>query len=103
MIERGRTDYAVMFPSEIVEFENNAQPLDLLSYRIEGVKPISTGHLMCKKNEASKAFLKMANNKLLELYKSPSFIEANTLNVTQQERALVINEIKRVTSTVSGL
>ncbi|MFT6267532.1 MAG: hypothetical protein ACJAVV_000330 [Alphaproteobacteria bacterium] len=103
MIERDRTDYAIMFPSEVIEFENNLQALDLLSYRIEGVKPISTGHLMCNKNEASKAFLKTVNSKVLELYASPEFIKANTLNVTQQETALVIKAIERVTSNVSGL
>jgi uncharacterized protein (TIGR02285 family) len=103
MIERGRTDYAIIFPSEIAAFENNSQVFDLLSYRIAGVKAVSTGHLMCNKNETSKAFLQGVNDTLVQLYKSPAFIKANTLNVTPEEAALVIKEIKKVASDVSTL
>lgn len=101
MIERGRTDYAIIFPSEIAAFKSNTQAFDLLSYRIAGVKPISTGHLMCNKNEVSKAFLQEVNDTLIALYKTPAFIEANTLNVSPEEAAVVIEEIKKVASDIS--
>ena len=98
MIERGRTDYAIMFPSEVTDFENDSKPLHLLSYRIAGVKPVSSGHIMCNKNQASKDFLRIVNNKLIELYKSPSFVTANTLNISSKETELIIKEIKKMTS-----
>lgn len=103
MIERDRTDYAIMFPSEVTDFENDATPLNLLSYRIAGVNPISTGHVMCNKNQASKDFLLTVNNKLIELYRSPSFIKANTLNVSPKDTELLIKEIKKNTPDMPSL
>jgi uncharacterized protein (TIGR02285 family) len=96
MIERGRTNYAILFPSEVAEFESEMQPFDLLSYRIDGTEPISTGHLMCNKTDASKAWLDKFNAVLVELYESPEFIKANTFKISSQEKILVLNAINQL-------
>jgi hypothetical protein len=98
MIERGRADYAIMFPSEVAEFGSKELVFDLLSYKINGIEPISTGHLMCNKNEASKAWLSKFNDILVEMYQSAEFTKANTFNITPQEEILVINAINQVKS-----
>lgn len=98
MIERGRTDYAIVFPSEVADFESEEQDFDLLSYRIERIKPISYGHLMCNKNDASKAWLRKANDIILELYNSPEFFKANTFNINPQEQTFVVDAINQIKS-----
>lgn len=98
MIKRGRTDYAIVFPSEVAEFENDTQAFDLLSYRIEGIEPISTGHLMCNKTEASRAWLNKFDNILIELYKSSEYIKANIFKINSQEERLVVNAINKIKS-----
>jgi uncharacterized protein (TIGR02285 family) len=100
MIEHRRADYAIMFPSEVVEFGNKDPAFDLLSYKINGVEPVSTGHLMCNKNEASKAWISKFNNILVEMYQSAEFTKASTFNITPQEEILVINAINHVKSNM---
>ena len=98
MIEHSRADYAIMFPSEVAEFGSKEPGFDLLSYKISGIEPISTGHLMCNKNEASKAWLSKFNNILVEMYQSAEFTKANTFDITPQEEILVIKAINQVKS-----
>lgn len=98
MINRGRADYAIVFPSEVAEFESDTQPVDLLSYRIDGIEPISTGHLMCNKTEASKAWLNKFDNILIELYESPEFLKASIFKINPQEELLVVKAINKIKS-----
>lgn len=100
MIQRGRADYAILFPSEVVELENETQAFNLLSYRIDGTEPISTGHLMCNKTDASRAWLDKFNGILVELYESPEFIKANTFNINSDEKILVLNAINQLKSDI---
>jgi hypothetical protein len=96
MLERRRADYAILFPTEIAEFGSEDKAFNLLSYRISGVEPISSGHLMCNKNEASKAWLEKFNDIIVELYQSPEFVKANTFNTSPQEKTLIMNAINQV-------
>ncbi len=99
MISRSRADFAIMIPSAVTEFENEFYPLELLSYRMEGVEPISTIHMMCNKNKASTTFLETVDATLRELYKTPEFLSANTLNVSVKEAPLVIDAIEKAKET----
>jgi len=99
MISSSRADIAIMIPSAVTEFENEFYPLDLLSYRMEGVEPISTIHMMCNKNKASTTFLETVDATLRELYKTPEFLSANTLNVSVKEAPLIIDAIEKAKET----
>ncbi|MFT6267815.1 MAG: hypothetical protein ACJAVV_000614 [Alphaproteobacteria bacterium] len=90
MISRSRADFAIMLPAEITYFENKSQSLDLLSYRIAGIEPISTVYMMCNKNKASKKFLETVDAAIRELYQTPELISANTCKVIAKEVPLVV-------------
>lgn len=96
MISRERADFAIMLPHEIAHFENKFHPLNLLAYRIDGVEPVSTMHMMCNKNNASKRFLKTVDTALRELYKTPEFVSANTFKVATEEVPFVLQAIERL-------
>ncbi|WP_371195068.1 hypothetical protein [Glaciecola sp. SC05] len=97
MIDRGRTDYAILYPTEIADFEKEFYPLDLLSYPIAGVGAVSTGHLMCNKNQASIELLLKVDKAISALYESSEFIQANTLNISDSESKIVIAAINKAT------
>lgn len=96
MINRARADFAIMLPLEVAHFEENFYPLDLLTYRIEGVEPVSSIHMMCNKSEASKQFLQTVDETIRILYKTPEFVSANTLNVLAKEVPSVLEAIEKI-------
>jgi hypothetical protein len=96
MINRSRADFAILYSAAVTEFENEFYPLGLLSYRIEGVEPISSVHIMCNKNKASSRFLATVNEAIIELYKTPQFVSANILNVSPNEVPLIIDAIEKI-------
>lgn len=98
MIDRGRTDYAIIYPSEVADFEREFHDLDLKSYPIAGMPLVSTGHLMCTKNPASKAFLAQVDTIIRDLYQSTEFIEASTLGIADVEADIITKEIQNVAS-----
>lgn len=101
MIERGRADYAIMFPAEIAQFESEFYKLDLLSYGIATMNPISTGHMMCTKNQASKDFLETVDHALGSLYKQPEFVTASTISLSSEASANVVAAINNAAALVS--
>ena len=96
MINRSRADFAIMPPLEVARFENTFYPLDLLVYRIEGVEPVSTVHMICNRNEASKQFLSKVDATLRELYKTPAFTAANIFKVEAKEVPSVLQAIEEL-------
>jgi hypothetical protein len=93
MINRARADFAIMLPFEIAHFENKFYPLDLLAYRIAGVEPTSSVHMMCNKSKASKEFISIVDATMRELYKKPEFVAANTFKVASQEIPAILQAI----------
>lgn len=96
MINRSRADFAIMLPLEIAHFENKFYPLDLMTYRIEGVEPVSSVHMMCNRNKASKEFLRIVDGTIQELYKTPEFTSANIFKVEAKEVPSVLQAIEKV-------
>lgn len=99
MISRSRADFAIMSPYAVTEFEHEADTLDLLSYRMQGVELISTIHMMCNKNKASTKILAMVDATLRALYQTPEFLLANTVNMSAKEAPLIIDVIEKVKGT----
>lgn len=94
MIHRSRADFGIMLPFEVAYFENKFYPLDLSAYRIAGAEALSAVHMMCNKRKASKEFLSIVDIALLELYKTPEFIAANTFEVSSKEIPAILHAIE---------
>lgn len=94
LIVRSRADFAILPPAELNHYENNTASLNLLSYRIAGIEPVSKVYMMCNKTEASKIFLKTANAVIRELYQTPDYLAAGLIDVTEKDAPFVISAIE---------
>lgn len=94
MIHRSRADFGIMLPLEVAHFENKFYPLDLFAYRIAGTEALSSVHIMCNRNNASKEFLGIVDEAMQELYKTPEFVAANTFKVVPQEIPAILEAIE---------
>lgn len=96
LILRSRADFAILPPAELTHHEKDASSLNLLSYRIEGIEPVSKVYMMCNKSDASKRFLATVNKIIRGLYKTPEYMSASLLNVSKNEAPFVVNAIEDV-------
>ncbi|MDT0595006.1 hypothetical protein [Glaciecola petra] len=94
LITRSRADFAILPPAELNHYENNTESLNLLSYRIAGIEPVSKVHMMCNKTKASAVFLKTANSVIRDLYQTPEYLAAGLIDVAEEDISFVIKTIE---------
>lgn len=71
ILSHRKVDYALMFSSAL----RNENISKLRAYEIEGNEGYTSSHILCNRTKESREWLAKVNNKLIDLYHTPNFIE----------------------------